>query len=84
MAANEYEPGRWVMLDFYDQPYALVVFVRRGDEVGYRADTWTQVSAERELIGYFRSLRAATAASHQRYLSTRSDAHAHPLEGHRK
>lgn len=65
MAAQEVEPGRWVMIDTLGEPYGRVRFVRRGEEVGYRAD-----DAAGNLIGYYRTLRAATSAVHRRFIST--------------
>jgi hypothetical protein len=69
MQAREYEPGHWVMFDARDQPAALIRFVRRGDELGYRVVSWAQDSADRELIGYYRTLRAATMAAHQHIIT---------------
>ena len=69
MACEEYEPGRWVMIPQLGEPYAMIMIVRHGTEVGYRVDTWAQRPADRTLIGYFTRLRAAAYAGHQRYLS---------------
>ena len=68
MACDEYEPGRWVMIPQHGQPYAMIMIVRHGSEVGYRVDTWAQRPADRSLIGYFRTLRAAAAAGHELFL----------------
>jgi hypothetical protein len=56
------------MLDGFDQPHALIQIVRRGPEVGYKAVTWAAEAADRQLIGYYLTLRAATKASHMRYV----------------
>lgn len=69
LACEEYEPGRWVMIPQFGQPYAMIMIVRHGAEVGYRVDTWAQQPKDRMLIGYFTRLRAAAAAGHQRFLS---------------
>lgn len=82
LAAQEYEPGQWVMLDTLERPYAMIDFIRRGEELGYRVTTWEQVSADREIIGYYRTLRAAASAGHRRYIATRGPHNRHPLEGH--
>jgi hypothetical protein len=64
MQAQEYEPGRWVIFDLHERPFGMIDFIRRGDEVGYRATLWAQEPEKRELIGYYRNLRAAAAAIH--------------------
>lgn len=69
LACEEYRPGQWVMLDQYRRPYAMIDIIRRGAEVGYRVTTWEQESSARQIIGYFRNLRAAAASGHQRFLS---------------
>jgi hypothetical protein len=70
LAAQEVEPGHWVMIDTMDQPYGLIKFVRRGDEVGYRVDEWPDTEgADGKLIGYYRTLRAATFAAHRVFIS---------------
>ncbi|MCU1440003.1 MAG: hypothetical protein JWP85_1000 [Rhodoglobus sp.] len=72
MAAEEYQPGHWVMLDAFRKPYGLIVFVRRGDALGYRADRWAQDSADRELVGYYRTLRGACSAIHTYFIADHS------------
>lgn len=62
MQAHEYEPGRFVIFDVHDKPYALIDFVRRGPELGYRAVRWAQKESEQKLIGYYKNLRAACSA----------------------
>lgn len=81
--AVEYQPGRWVTYDARNRPFALIDIIRRGGEVGYRANQWAQDAAQQNTIGYFTNLRAATAAAHQHYIRTRSAGNSHPLEGHR-
>lgn len=80
--AQEYQPGRWVTYDAYNNPFALIDFIRRGPELGYRVNEWAQNSADQKTIGYYTTLRAAVAAAHQRYIRTRSVPNPHPLEGH--
>ena len=58
------------MLDGFDHPHALIEFVKRGPEVGYRAVTWAPEAADRQLIGYYLTLRAASKAAHMRYVGT--------------
>jgi hypothetical protein len=64
LAAREIEPGHWIMTDPYDRPYGVIRFLRRGGELGYRAVTWAPESADRKLIGYYRTLRAAAKQVH--------------------
>ena len=79
LAAREVEPGHWVMVDPHERAYGDIRFVRRGSEVGYRAVTWAEQSADRELIGYYRTLRAAAKATHS--LFVRSHVPAEPRRG---
>lgn len=69
IAAAEVQPGIWVMFAQYETPYGVIRMVKRGTEIGYRADTWAEKQELRELVGYYRTLKAAAMASHQRYLS---------------
>ena len=68
IAAVEIEPGHWELRDQYERPYGVIRFLRRGDQLGYRAVTWAEASADRRLIGYYRTLRAACAATHVRFV----------------
>lgn len=68
LAAQETEPGHWNMVAQYGECYAVVRMLRIDDEVGYRAVTWAERSEDRELIGYYRTLRAATYAAHMRFV----------------
>jgi len=70
LAAVEIEPGHWQMCDEDGQPYGVIRIIRLANEVGYRAVTWAPDSAGRELIGYFRTLRASAEAVHRRFLRT--------------
>ncbi len=79
LAAREVEPGHWVMVDPHERPYGDIRFLRRGSELGYRAVTWAPESSARELIGYYRTLRAAATAAHA--LFVRSHVPAEPRRG---
>ena len=70
LTALETRPGHWLMLDGFDRPHALIEFVRRGPDVGYKAVTWAPDAADRQLIGYYLTLRAATKAAHLRYVAS--------------
>lgn len=63
LAAEEQTPGHWLMLDPDGRTYGAVTLVKRGDQVGYRAD-----SPKRELLGYFTTLRTACMAVHKAFL----------------
>lgn len=69
LACEEYQPGRWVMTDSLGKPYAFILIIRHGAEVGYRVDSWAQNVEDRQRIGYFTNLRAAASAGHQAFLS---------------
>ena len=64
LSAVETEPGVWRMVTPQGRPYAIVRSIEVGGERGYRAVTWAESSADRRLIGYYRTLRAATKAAH--------------------
>ena len=68
LAARESEPGVWHMLDPTGKQYAIVQMLRRGGELGYRAVTWAERSEDRQLIGYYQNLRAATMAAHMHFI----------------
>lgn len=79
LAAHEYAPGEWIMVDPSAKPYAVVRALEVGGERGYRAVTWAERSEDRHLIGYWRTLRAACAAAHRFYLSSHGPA---PFRGY--
>jgi hypothetical protein len=70
LAAVEQHPGEWWMTTQYGDAYAVVRLIRRGGETGYRSDTWAPSTTDREFIGYFRTLRAATYWAHRHWLRT--------------
>ncbi|MBN9607586.1 MAG: hypothetical protein J0G30_13365 [Actinomycetales bacterium] len=66
LAAVEVEPGVWEMHGQHVDRYGVVRLVRRGPEVGYRADL--ERGGRAHTVGYFRTLRAATAAVHRAWI----------------
>lgn len=70
LAAHEYAPGEWILVDPSAKPYAIVRALELGGERGYRAVTWADQSEDRRLIGYWQSLRAACAAAHRAYIAS--------------
>ncbi|MCW4386095.1 hypothetical protein OH146_09950 [Salinibacterium sp. SYSU T00001] len=64
LAAVEQRPGEWWMLDQYDRRYAIVLLLEIAGERGYRAVTGERNPAERRLVGYYRTLRAACEQAH--------------------
>jgi hypothetical protein len=68
-SAVEVEPGTWWMVTQYGERYAIIVLLEIGGETGYRVVTGHEDPSERELIGYYRRLRAACERAHKRWLS---------------
>jgi hypothetical protein len=68
LAARETAPARWYMVDGLGKPYGHIRFVKRGDQVGYRADRCDDSGTFTSLVCYFRALVPATAAVHQAFL----------------
>lgn len=79
LAAVEVDVGVWHMVAQYDRVYAVIRLLELGGERGYRAVTWAPTSQGRELIGYYRTLRAACAAAHDRFV--RSHGSLGPING---
>ena len=79
LAAVEVEPGHWYMADATRKRYGIIRFLAIQGESGYRTVTWAERSEDRQLIGYYTSLRAAASACHQAFLRT----HGHALPGSR-
>ena len=69
LAAVETSPGEWIMTGDVGRKYAVIRLLELGGERGYRAVTWAERSEDRELIGYYRTLRAAAGAAHKQWLS---------------
>jgi hypothetical protein len=70
LAAVEGPVGTWVMTAPDGARYGIIRQLELGGERGYRAVTWAEASHERQLIGYYRTLRAAAMATHRRYLAS--------------
>jgi hypothetical protein len=66
LSAVEVEPGQWV-LTAQTGPYGVVRLLTVGGTLGYRAVTFSE---PRQLVGYYRTLRAACAAAHAVHLGT--------------
>lgn len=70
LSAHEYAAGEWILVDPSAKLYAIVRALELGGERGYRAVTWAEHSEERQLIGYWRSLKATCAGAHRAYLAS--------------
>ncbi|MGX5681931.1 hypothetical protein [Schumannella luteola] len=68
LQAREYQPGRWVMEDTMGRPFALIDFVKRGPERGYRVRAWRRQEVG-PVIGYYTTLAGAAKNAHQRWIS---------------
>ena len=68
-SAVEVSPGTWWMVTQYGDRYAIIVLLTIGGERGYRAVTGDDDPGARRLIGYFRTLRAATERAHKAWLA---------------
>ena len=68
LAAVEVAPGEWIMTGDVNRKYGIIRLLDIAGERGYRAVTWAERSEDRQLIGYYRTLRAACSATHGRYL----------------
>jgi len=60
------------MPDPLDRPYAVVKLLEVHGELGYRVVSYAPESTDRELIGYFGNLRAATRAANLWFVSGRA------------
>lgn len=68
-SAVEVEPGQWWLVAQYGDRYAIIRLLEIGGELGYRAVTGEQEASQRQLIGYFRTLRGATERAHKHWLA---------------
>lgn len=68
LAAVELDPGEWVMVAHDGARYAVIRLLELGGERGYRVVTWAAASADRRLVGYYRTLRAAAMAGHLEFV----------------
>lgn len=71
-AAVEVEPGEWWLVAQFGARYAIIRLLEIGGERGYRVVTGEDDPGARRLIGYFRSLRAATERGHKHWLARQS------------
>ncbi len=69
LSTVEVRPGYFTLNDGFGRAVAQITFVRRGTELGYRAERLIP-DAENELVGYFTTLLTATKAAHLRVVST--------------
>lgn len=69
LATREFEAGHWEMVGQWEQVYGVIRLLEANGERGYRAVTWAERSEDRELIGYYRTLRAATMAAHRHFIA---------------
>lgn len=74
LAAVEDEPGVWRMVSPLGECYGVIRLLEIGGERGYRAVTWAARSADRELIGYYRTLRTAARETHLHHVRSHSRA----------
>lgn len=72
MAAIETAPGEWAMPDPLGSTYALVRLIEIHGERGYRVVTYAPEGDDRRLVGYYKTLRAATHAANIWFVTTRS------------
>ena len=71
-SAIEIEPGEWWLVAQYGNRYAIIRLLEIGGEKGYRVVTGEDDPASRTLVGYYRSLRAATERAHARWLANQA------------
>jgi hypothetical protein len=69
LAAVEVEPGRWEMRGYGERLYGEIRFVRRGPELGYRAE-FVERDGERRQPRYWRSLSAAAMDLHRLFVAS--------------
>lgn len=70
LAAVEVEVGTWQMVAQYGRVYAIVRLLEIGGERGYRVVTWAERSEDRNLVGYYRTLRAAAERAHGHFVKS--------------
>jgi hypothetical protein len=74
LAMHEDAAGFWRMVARYDRPYGTVRLIRRGGEIGYRADNIPAPGVDGVLVGNSRTLQAAAVAIHQAELANSTTA----------
>ncbi|WP_167139659.1 hypothetical protein [Diaminobutyricimonas sp. TR449] len=70
LATVETTPGNWQMVSDSRGPYAVIRLIRISGEAGYRVETWAPAPEGRQLIGYYRTLRAACEAAHRAFIAS--------------
>jgi len=68
LATEEDTPGHWWMIADLGERYGEITFVRRGDELGYRADRTDDAGAAIKHVGYYRTLESAAVRIHAHYI----------------
>jgi hypothetical protein len=68
LAAEGDAPGHWWMIADLGERYGEISFVRRGDEVGYRADRTDDHGVATEHVGYFTTLERSAKEVHAAYI----------------
>jgi hypothetical protein len=53
LAAHETELGHWYLIDGLGKPYGQIRLVKRGDQVGYRADRCDDRGELTGVVGYY-------------------------------
>lgn len=69
LATDERTPGTWILTDTTGVEYGQVSFIRRGDDLGYRATLLSLHDRPAAHAGYFKTLMAATMAVHRAFIA---------------
>ena len=64
LATIEDPPGHFILLDGDGNPVAEIVFIRRGNECGYRAGLLARPGHDAVVVAYFTTLLSAVKAAH--------------------
>jgi hypothetical protein len=68
LSTEEDEPGHWWMIADLGERYGEIQFVRRGDQLGYRADRTDETGAVIKHVGYFTTLERSAKEIHAAYI----------------
>jgi hypothetical protein len=68
LSAVEVEVGHWFMIADLGEKYGEIQFVRRGDELGYRADRTDDEGTVTKHVGYFTTLERSAKEIHSAYI----------------
>jgi hypothetical protein len=71
LSTREVEPGVWQLVDNLGVIYAIVTLVKRGDQRGYRSESYAPERADRRLIGYYTRLLPAVKSAHMWFVASR-------------